>query len=395
MKKQKFKVLILSVLLGISIFFPFLTVGEYREVSATKMPDFPSMSSITETYVGDDFAFLKSYNDIYIVDISHPESPEFFGNISHYIPQIKDSGGYFYVAVNRNNLYISVCNVTTDYNDVRISNGTLYAFKTSNEKISLESSLSGAFGLITTNGKIVCGLSLDYSTKNLSIELIDFTDSKNPKKVSEIPANMFQTMYLYANDLYVAYSDEKLTKIVRYDITNSKNPFEVSNCTLKSAAILPTGSLSVSENYVGFISTENNTYYLSIWDRNLKKGGSIELSYLPGSITISGDYVFLPQLNSIEVFRIDGDSIEKQTSINVNGTMDLPDAEENNLYFVSQDSMGSVFHIVNFEEKTHKSAPSPSLLENLLIVLIILILSAVSLIIWYKKKEVKPKNERE
>ncbi len=401
MKRQKFKALMLSVFFTILIFSPVFAIDEYNEVSATKMPDFHAFyTSIIKVYAGDNFAFLKSYHNVYILDISNPEYPKFFGNISDYIPQIKDSDGCV-VSVYHNNLYISIYNIVSVDNITHIANSTLYAFELSKNAISLKGSFSGSFGLIAGNGKIVCALSSDYQTKNLSIELIDFTDSKNPKKVSEIPASIeynytFQSsMYSFENDLYLDYSDGNSTKIIRYDISVPKNPIEVSSYILEGSAASPFGSLSVSENYVGFISTAGSSFYLSIFDRNLEKLGSIELNYLPTSITTSGDYVFLPQLNSIEVFRIDANSIENQTAINVNGTVCLPDAEDNTLYFVSQDSAGSIFHIINFKEEQHKPTPNPSVTENLLIVLILLVLSAVSLIIWYKKKEVKPKNENE
>ena len=402
MKTEKLKFIMLSVFFSILIVSPVFATGEYNEISATKLPDFHDFhTSIIKVYTGDNFAFLKSYHEVYILDISNPERPKFFGNISDYIPQIKSSDGCV-VSVYHNNLYISIYNTVGVGNAVHIANSTLYGFELSKNSISPQGSFSGSFGLIATNGKIVCALSSDYQTKNLSIELIDFTDSKNPKKVSEIPASIednytFQSsMYSFENDLYLDYSDGNSTKIIRWNISNPKNPIKVSSYILEGNAASPFGSLSVSENYVIFISTAGSSFYLSIFSRNLEKLASTELNYLPMSTTSSGDYVFLQQLNSIEVFRMDVNSIENQTAISVTGTVGSPDAKDNTLYFVSQDSDESTFYIINFKEEQYNATSTPSVTENLLIVLVILIvlvMSIVSIIIWHKKKAVKPKYE--
>ena len=364
--KREIVALVLSIFLTLPL-NAVMAEGSYNEVVELELPSF--CTGISEVYVGNGVAFLKGNDDIYIINISNPESPKFYGNISDYLPELKGYYSPFSMAVSENRIYVSM--------------GSIYAFQISEGRISLAGQIKRSFKGISTNGNIVCAMS-GSTPEEFRIELIDFTDPENPENVSEIPStyegnHAGGNMPFSGNDLYISYIGGAGTEIVRYDIKDPTKPRELSKYHIEGMPASPVCSLSVSEDYVSFISV-SGTYYLNVLPRDLGHSNRIELPHLPISITSSGDYVFVQNRTDIGFFVVSNSKIEKQLTIHFDGNIAMKsDSMDNFLFTASSGTYGkSTFHI--FEVKGELSGD-----YGIVLIMSIIIIIFILILIGYKK----------
>ena len=388
MKYHKKLIIIILYFIFILYTAPVMAEGSYNEVAKLELPSF--CTGISEVYVGNGFAFLKGNDDIYIINISNPESPKFYGNISDYLPELKGYYSPFSMAVSENRIYVSM--------------GSIYVFQISEGRISLAGQIKGSFKGISTNGNIVCAMS-GSTREEFRIGLIDFTDPENPENISGIPStyegnHAGGNILFSGNDLYISYIGGSGTEIVRYDIKDPTKPREVSKYYIEGMPASPICSLSVSGDYVSFISV-SGTYYLNVLPKDLEHSNRIELAHPPISIASSGDYVFVQNRTDIDFFVVSNSKIEKQLTIHFDGNIAMKsDSMDNFLFTVSSGTYGkSTFHI--FEVKGELSGD-----YGITLIMSIIIIALVAMLVWYWKKktgkkehmdseEVKPKNDNE
>ncbi len=368
--------LIIVAALGVMLILsatPTMAKGSYTETANLELPSF--CTGISEVHVGNDFAFLKGSMDIYIIDISNPESPKFYGNVSDYLPELK---GYYYpfsMAVSGDRMYVSM--------------GSIHAFQISDGRISLAGRINGSFKGISTNGNLVCAMS-GSTPEEFRIQLVDFTDPENPENASEIPTTYDGNfaggnMPFSGNDLYISYIGDTGTEIVRYDIKNPAKPAELSKYHVEGTPASPICSISFSGEYISFLSSISETYYLNVLPRNLGHSNRIVLGYLPISIASSGNYIFVQNIKNIDFFVVEDAKIEKKLTIHTGEFVAERSASMDDFLFtVSSENYGeSTFYVLEVEGELSEDGSSVFAIMGAITVLLVATIAAV----WYWKKK--------
>ncbi len=314
--------------------------------------------------VADGYAYMPSYYDLVIVDISDPSSPAIAGSLDfeNIIKEIHLNNNYLYIRFTYSVKVFDISNLSSPeeicqfnlYGNLLETRGNyLYAINdndliildVSNPELPIEASITEfdphSLRGMTSNGDYI------YLSRWHGLTIMDVSDPSSPVEVSDLEIFPDHGSYIWYNENYV-YMSTWDSGVRVFDVSDPSTPLEVSsygsNDYIRDIEV--SGSVAFLLNYSSgeLISLNINHPYSPFMI------GSEDIPISPEDMLIEGDYAYIAHMtNGLSIVDVSNPvtpSLEYQNEPGENLSMPYSIAKyDNYVYMAGEDNFGHVYDV--------------------------------------------------